>query len=60
MTNFQAKMFNKKGKSFTFRGLFGHDVPKEVIKQEMEKVGYLLEKEFDFLPEQHFTIYLKR
>mgnify|MGYP001087614146 CR=1 FL=1 len=50
----------KKGKFFTFRGLFGHDVSKEVIKQEMEEAGYLLEKEFDFLPEQHFTIYLKR
>jgi len=23
----------------------------------MEEVGYLLEKEFNFLPEQHFTIY---
>lgn len=50
----------KKGKFFTFRGLFGHDIPKEVIKQEMEEAGYLLEKEFDFLPEQHFVIYLKR
>lgn len=50
----------KKGKFFTFRGLFGHDIPKEVIKQEMEEAGCLLEKEFDFLPEQHFVIYLKR
>ena len=50
----------KKGKSFTFRGMFGHDVPKEVIKQEMEEAGYLLEKELDFLPEQHFTIYSKQ
>jgi len=47
----------KKGKPFTFRGIFGHDVPKETIIQEMEEAGYLLEKEFDFLPEQHFTIY---
>lgn len=50
----------KKGKSFTFRGLFGHDVPKKTIIQEMEEAGYKLEKEFDFLPEQHFTIYLKQ
>jgi len=49
----------KKGKFFTFRGIFGHDVPKEVIKQEMGEAGYILEKEFDFLPEQHLTIYLK-
>ena len=50
----------KKGKFFTFRGIFGHDVPKEIITQEMEEAGYLLEKEFDFLPEQHFTIYSKQ
>lgn len=25
----------KKGKFFTFRGIFGHDVPKEIIKQEI-------------------------
>jgi len=49
----------KKGKFFTFRGLFGHDVPKETIIKEMEEAGYLLEKDFDFLPEQHFTIYSK-
>jgi len=47
----------KKGKIFTFRGLFGHYISKEVIIQEMRKTGYLLEKEFNFLPEQHFTIY---
>lgn len=49
----------KKGKIFTFRGLFGHDVPKETIIQEMKEAGYLLEEEFDFLPEQHFTIFSK-
>ena len=47
----------KKGKVFTFRRLFGHYVPEETIIQEMEKAGYSLEREFDFLPEQHFTIY---
>ena len=47
----------KKGKIFTFRGLFGHYVPEETIIQEMGEAGYLLEKEFNFLPEQHFTIY---
>jgi len=50
----------KKGKFFTFRGIFGHDVPEEIITREMEEAGYLLEKEFDFLPEQHFTIYSKQ
>ena len=50
----------KKGKFFTFRGLFGHHLPKNTIIQEMKKAGYKLEKEFDFLPEQHFTIYLRQ
>ncbi|RLG30590.1 methyltransferase type 11, partial [Methanosarcinales archaeon] len=50
----------KKGKPFTFRGMFGHYVSKEAIVQEMEEAGYVLEKEFDFLPEQHFTIYLNK
>jgi len=50
----------KKGKFFTFRGVFGHYLPKKTIIQEMREAGYLLEKDFDFLPEQHFTIYLKR
>ena len=47
----------KKGKLFTFRGMFGHYVPKEIIIQEMKDAGCSLEKEFDFLPEQHFTIF---
>lgn len=50
----------KKSKSFSFRGIFGHYVPKEIIVREMEEAGYSLEKEFDFLPEQHFTIYSER
>jgi len=50
----------KKCKPFTFRGMFGHYVPKEVIIKEMEKAGYILEREFDFLQEQHFTVYLKK
>jgi len=39
--------------------MFGHDVLKKTIIQEMKDAGYSLEKEFDFLPEQHFTIYTK-
>ena len=47
----------KKGKIFIFRGLFGHYLSKEIIIQEMKEAGYSLEKKFNFLPEQHFTIY---
>lgn len=49
----------KKGKPFTFRGMFGHYVLKKTIIQEMKDAGYSLKKEFDFLPEQYFTIYSK-
>jgi len=42
---------------FSFRGIFGHRVPKETILKEMETAGYSLEKELTFLPEQSFTIY---
>lgn len=47
----------KKGKPFTFCGRFGHYLSKDTIIQEMKEAGYIFEKEFDFLPEQHFTIY---
>ena len=49
----------KPSKSFSFRGIFKHHVAKETIIQEMKQAGYKLEEEFDFLPEQHFTIHSK-
>ncbi|MFH1257280.1 MAG: methyltransferase domain-containing protein [Candidatus Diapherotrites archaeon] len=45
---------------FSFHGLFGHSVKKKIIMQEMKQAGYSLEKEFDFLPEQHFTVYSRK
>ena len=61
MDNFKAKMFNKRAssKSLSFRSIFKHHVAKETIIQEMKQAGYILEEEFDFLPEQHFTIHSK-
>ncbi|RLF27473.1 MAG: methyltransferase type 11 [Thermoplasmata archaeon] len=50
----------KKGRPFTFRGICGHHIPKETIRQEMKEAEYMLTKEFDFLPEQHFTVYSKQ
>jgi len=47
----------KRGKPISFRRLFGHHVPKETIVREMGEAGYSLEKEFGFLPEQHFSIF---
>jgi arsenite methyltransferase len=46
-----------RGGGFSFHGLFGHYVPKETIIKEMEQVGYQLEKDLDFLPEQSFTVF---
>jgi len=47
----------KHAKPFTFRGIFGHYVPRETIKEEMKEAGYRVERELDFLPEQSFTIF---
>jgi ubiquinone/menaquinone biosynthesis C-methylase UbiE len=45
------------GRRFSFRGIFGHYVPKEIIIKEMNEAGYQLEEDMDFLPEQSFTIF---
>jgi len=47
----------KRAKPFTFRGIFGHYVPRETIIEEMKDAGYLVNQEFDFLSEQSFTIF---
>jgi len=47
----------RKADHFTFHGLFGHYVPKEEIMKEMTQAGFQLEEDFDFLPEQSFTIF---
>lgn len=50
----------KPGKLFTFHGLFRHSVPRKTIIRELEDAGFRLEKDLEFLPEQHFTIYSLR
>jgi len=49
----------KHAKPFTFRGMFGHYVPRETIIEKMKEAGYRVKQEFDFLPEQSFTIFSK-
>lgn len=49
-----------KKSGFSFHRMFGHYVPKETLIEEMEEAGYRVEKSFDFLPEQSFTIFSKR
>ena len=43
-----------------FRRLFGHHTPKGTIIKEMEEAGYKPTQDFDFLPEQSFTIFVKK
>jgi len=45
------------GSIFSFRRLFGHNVPREKIIAEMEAAGFRKAAEFEFLPEQSFTIF---
>ena len=40
-----------------FSRLFSHSTPSEVIRSEMEAAGYQLEREYDFLPRQHFLVF---
>ncbi len=46
--------------SFSFTDLFGHNTPKEVILKEMENAGYTPKEEYNFLPKQSFTIFVKK
>ena len=47
----------RSARHFSFRGMFGHYIPRETIIQEMTQAGYQLEEDRDFLPEQSFTIF---
>jgi ubiquinone/menaquinone biosynthesis C-methylase UbiE len=38
--------------------LFGHATSKNTVRQEMETAGYRLTREFDFLPKQHFQVFV--
>lgn len=40
-----------------FNKLFGHYIKPEIIKNEMKKVGYILDEEHDFITQQSFTIF---
>ncbi len=37
--------------------IFGHNTPPETIRSELEKAGYAIASEYDFLPEQSFIIF---
>ena len=45
------------GSLFSFRRMFGHNVPQDKIVSEMEQAGCKKAGEYGFLPEQSFTIF---
>jgi ubiquinone/menaquinone biosynthesis C-methylase UbiE len=49
--------FSQQGSKFSFHRRCGHNVPKEIIIEEMTKAGYIVSESFDFLPVQSFTIF---
>lgn len=49
----------EKGKTSFLKAPIGHNLKKEVIKQEMRKSGYHLDKDIDILPSQFFLIFSK-
>jgi ubiquinone/menaquinone biosynthesis C-methylase UbiE len=49
--------FSRQGSRLSFHRRCGHNVPKEIIIEEMNKAGYTVSASFDFLPVQSFTIF---
>ncbi|HEY3306790.1 MAG TPA: methyltransferase domain-containing protein [Candidatus Binatia bacterium] len=47
------------GKGGWIETMPGHHTAKEVIVSEMKQAGYALQRDFDFLPRQHFLIFAK-
>jgi ubiquinone/menaquinone biosynthesis C-methylase UbiE len=49
--------FSQQGSKLSFHRRCGHNVPKEIIVEEMSKAGFEVSASFDFLPVQSFTIF---
>jgi ubiquinone/menaquinone biosynthesis C-methylase UbiE len=49
----------ERSKPLTLHGIFGHYVPRETIIKEMEKAGFIVKQEFEFLPNQSFIIFVQ-
>ncbi len=41
-------------------GFFSHFTPDDVIKKEMKAAGYRLQREYGFLPKQHFLVFSRK
>jgi ubiquinone/menaquinone biosynthesis C-methylase UbiE len=49
--------YSRQGSVLSFHRRCGHNVPKEIIIEEMANAGYSVSASFDFLPIQSFTIF---
>ena len=49
--------YSRQGSIFSFHRRCGHNVPHEIIVEEMNNAGYTVSASFDFLPVQSFTIF---
>jgi ubiquinone/menaquinone biosynthesis C-methylase UbiE len=49
--------YTRQGSRLSFHRRCDHNVPKEIIVDEMRKAGYTVAVSFDFLPVQSFTIF---
>jgi len=50
--------YTQQGSKFSFQRRCGHNVPPEVIIEEMTNAGYTVTASFDFLAVQSFTIFM--
>lgn len=50
----------KSNGGFSFHKLFGHYVSQEKIIEEMDEAGYTVDKSYEFLPGQSFTVFSSR
>ena len=55
--NGKIAVIDYKKKGFSFTGIFGHYTPEKVLIGKMEKAGFYVFKQFDFLPEQSFILF---
>jgi arsenite methyltransferase len=49
--------YDGRGGFFSFQRLHRHYVPQNILLEEMKQTGYTIQKSYDFLPEQSFTIF---
>jgi arsenite methyltransferase len=49
--------YDERGGFFSFHRLHRHFVPQSILHEEMKQAGYVLQKNYDFLSEQSFSIF---